>query len=723
MSGWLGRLKQRNVFRVTAIYAALGYAVMQVSNNLLPALNLPRWILTLLALLYLAGFPLVIGLAWAFEQSATGLRRARPVRGSVPPSPFDYVLVVACVAIFLVAGVQLVQSMKAPRAVVPDGPSAAEASGASTVAVLPFAHFGDEPDDEHFADGLTEELINGLAQIPALRVAGRTSTFYFKGRNEDLREIGRKLGVTHIVEGSVRRSGGRLRITAQLVTASDGFHLWSETFDTTASDAITVQTQISGAVARALHLRLVQPEATSAAARDPQSWQMELVARSRLRTQEPAELMAARDLFAELIAREPENPRARTGFAEATIRLAQDHLALEFDSARAESEEAVETALRLAPQLAEAWRVKGLIARVISIRTGDRSFDAEALQSFRRAVELDPDDSDALAMLASQALSDDRQEEGIALLRRALQIDPLSRLAQQLLGAALAAQGKYAESEQQYASLISLYPNFTSAKVLLGELLIEQGRLDEAARLLNDPQLIREDPLAGLLMANIYANLGMTEQFRRVLADVQTPPAAADMAHGVLLLRQKQWRELRRHADEVYGRTRDPLWLSARLLVAVITDEQAEQRSITADATHALRQDPPVLDNNTSLDALLYATALRRGGQPDQADRIANSLLRRHAASPQEFDEPHSRWVRMAAEASLGNKRQAIAELEAAARQGFRTLVDVDYFMRLEDYPFMAPVVDDPGFRAAIARIEADNERMRQALVANANPL
>ncbi|HWA61958.1 MAG TPA: hypothetical protein VG939_11320, partial [Caulobacteraceae bacterium] len=219
----LGELKRRRVIRVAGVYAVTCWAIFQVVSSLFPVLHLPAWTVTLSAVLLLLGFPIALIIAWAFEPAEGGVRLTRPAEAGAPPVRLawgDYVLMGAAAAIMGLSAAQMAgvgPKLGAPvqtAAVVP----------AKSVAVLPFAAFSSAKDSDLFADGMTEEVINSLAQIPDLKVAGRTSAFYFKGRNDDLRVIGRKLGVSHVLEGSVREEGDRLRVTVQLIKVSDGFH-------------------------------------------------------------------------------------------------------------------------------------------------------------------------------------------------------------------------------------------------------------------------------------------------------------------------------------------------------------------------------------------------------------------------------------------------------------------------------------------------------------------
>lgn len=715
---FLRRLKQRNVFRVAGLYAVTGYAVFQIANNLLPALNLPRWSVSLVAVLFLLGFPIVMIVAYAFEKTDTGFQRVGPPRlaSGTRLGWFDWTLLGA---IALVAGIAIAQFAGLHSQTTTPDDMASRAMPEKSIAVLPFVNFGTAADDDHFADGLTEELINGLAQLPDLRVAGRTSAFYFKGRNEDLREVGRKLGVAHVLEGSVRRSGNNLRITAQLIKVNDGFHLWSKTYDQPWSEAFAIQTQISESVAKVLQTRLlgVKPAAGLPAVRNPRAYEVELIARSHLRKQTLEDIKAARTLYQEMLTLEPDNAHGYIGYAEATVTLAQNHLALDFDEARRETERALEKALQLDPQSSDAWRVQGLLHRVLAIRAAGGAEQSDiALAAFRRAVELDPRNSEALAMLAGQLVSGRQTEQAISLLRRALEMDPLSRNAQRMLGTALRVQGKLGEARRQLEGLVKLYPEYSSARISLGELLMEQGRLDEAVIELNDPGLIRDDPLAGIYVANCYANLGMQEEMKELLLGIKEPPTAVAIARAALLLRTGRRAEFNQFAAAQLAQTRDPIWRAVLLLDTVLSGNPEGLRGMVDSGSPELKRNPPAIGQFPAIDALMFASALRSTGDREQAARIADAVLKSHEAAPGEYNPIASLILRAQSFAVLGDVESAIGELQRAERQGYRSLIDIDYFVRLDEYPFMAQVVRDPRYKALALGIQADNARMRGLL-------
>jgi TolB-like protein len=259
-------LKRRNVFRVGIAYIVLGWLLLQVTDVVVPILELPDWVTRLVLFLLIIGFPLVLFFAWAFELTPEGVKREKDVdRSQSITSTTGKKLDRAIIGILVVAvALLLFDRFRVSEPDTATGPadSTSEVQGTvqaetkpvaeKSVAVLPFIAMSSGPDDEYFADGLTEEILNALAQLPELLITARTSSFSFKGQDLPVQEIAEKLGVQHIVEGSVRRSGDRLRVTAQLVRAADGFHLWSQNYDSTSDDTIQVQEDIAEKIAVAM---------------------------------------------------------------------------------------------------------------------------------------------------------------------------------------------------------------------------------------------------------------------------------------------------------------------------------------------------------------------------------------------------------------------------------------------------------------------------------------
>ena len=264
-------LKRRNVIKVAIGYIVVAWLVAQVLQLVFESFGTPDWVMKTVLVLMAVGLLFALFFAWAFELTPEGLKREHEVDRSQSIAPqtgkklnnmifFVMALAIAYFAYdkFLLSGTREAALVEATRQTVTE--QAAEESNSEpdkSVAVLPFVDMSPNKDQEYFTDGLTENLLNALAQLSELKVAGRTSSFAFKNRNEDLRSIGEQLGVAHLLEGSVQKSGERVRITAQLVSAVDGYHLWSQTYDRTLEDIFAVQDEIASEVAGAMKITLL----------------------------------------------------------------------------------------------------------------------------------------------------------------------------------------------------------------------------------------------------------------------------------------------------------------------------------------------------------------------------------------------------------------------------------------------------------------------------------
>ena len=265
-------LRRRNVFRVGVAYAVVAWLLVQVADVLFPVFGAPDWALRIFVIALLLGFPVAVLVAWVFELTPEGVKREKDIDRSTSITrstgrKLDRAIIVALVialGYFIwerQARIEPAEPVAQPT-VETSTPAVADVPGKRSIAVLPFVNMSANPENEYFADGLSEELLNQLAQIPDLQVAGRTSSFSFKGKNEDLRLIGDTLDVANVLEGSVRRQGNTVRVTAQLIRVDDGFHLWSNAYDRSMDDVFVIQDDIASNVATALKIVL-----------DEESWQ------------------------------------------------------------------------------------------------------------------------------------------------------------------------------------------------------------------------------------------------------------------------------------------------------------------------------------------------------------------------------------------------------------------------------------------------------------------
>jgi TolB-like protein len=314
MQEFFAELRRRHVFRVALAYLVVAWLVLQVVNVLAPLLDVPLWVSKSILLFLIAGFPVALVLAWAFELTPEGVKRAEDADAAAPAPTaastgrkLDFVIIGALVLALGYFGWDQYYDVAPSQPAVQSGPSTAAADMPS-IAVLPFVNLSSDPEQEYFSDGLSEELLNQLAQIPGLSVTGRTSAFVFKGHNEDLRAIGEKLGVANILEGSVRKSGNRLRITAQLVNAADGYHLWSEIYERELDDVFAIQEDVARAVTAALGVTLGvgETERVAGGTTNLEAYDKYLRARALFYQSGPTELLRSIEIYREALALDPQ---------------------------------------------------------------------------------------------------------------------------------------------------------------------------------------------------------------------------------------------------------------------------------------------------------------------------------------------------------------------------------------------------------------------------------
>ena len=260
MKQFFEELKRRNIFKVATAYGIVSWLIIQISDTVFPRFHFPDWTVTFVIILVIIGFPVALLLAWSFELTPEGIKKTVSVEKNTSISKRTGAklnrIIIGVLALALGYFIYESRFSKSSENVESVVATAEVTTVEQSVAVLPFADLSEKKDQEWFSDGLTEEILNSLARLPQLKVASRTSAFEFKGTNEDIKIIANKLGVAHIVEGSVRRIGDRLKLTAQLIRASDGFHIWSQTYDRSTADLFEVQEDIAEKIANALDIYL-----------------------------------------------------------------------------------------------------------------------------------------------------------------------------------------------------------------------------------------------------------------------------------------------------------------------------------------------------------------------------------------------------------------------------------------------------------------------------------
>jgi TolB-like protein len=345
-------------------------------------------------------------------------------------------------------------------------------SAPPSIAVLPFVDMTTEQNQEHFAEGLSEEILNSLAHSDTLRVIARTSSFSFKEQNADVLTIAQRLGVTHVLEGSVRKSGERVRITVQLIDGASSAHVWSETYDRDVQDILGVQTDIAASVADALHVTLRSSDIPRRAeTSSAQAYDRYLQGQHLFNRRSGSDLLRAKMHFEEAV--KIDASYARAWAALAGIYFVAHYEGPELPDAQSKWREAAQRAVALAPAQAEA----NVRAAQYYWLAGDLS---AANQHLARATAIDPADPLVVSLSLTHAIIDGRMQDAVALARRMVATDPLSASKRGNLGVLLTMAGRLDEAQAEFERVLELSPAAVIAKQNIAELLILQRRTDEA---------------------------------------------------------------------------------------------------------------------------------------------------------------------------------------------------------------------------------------------------
>ncbi len=659
-------LKRRNVFRVGAAYAVVGWLLLQAADILLDNFGAPEWVFKSFAALLILGLPLALFLAWAFELTPEGVKRTEDVVESDTITPrtgrrIDRLIVIGLLAVISILVVERVwfagsgsdtavdltaeSSVAAAPAAAGEGtdgerrPDAVPVAEKESIAVLPFANMSADPEQEFFADGITEDILTRLAAIGELRVISRTSIMRYKNSDKSLPEIAAELGVSHVLEGSVRRAGNQVRITGQLIRAADDAHLWAQSFDRELADIFAVQTEIADHIVAALSLQLtdsererLQRQGTDNAA----AYEQYLLGRALLNQSfsnmdgRIAQLDQAEARFRAALDHDPDYADAwvglartlRYGFFARPERAAADYQA-GVDAAR--------RAIRLAPEAAGGyvWLGQAYLARGLG---------EAAAEQFQLAAEVEPESVDVLSAQALIYRNTGRLAEAVRLLERAVRIEPGDAYLRDALADAARGLGDLRRAGEAY-------------QVAWGEITPHEARL--ACMLSGNAMLAGDGEVARQFVA------------RNRELEPESPFQASCSVARFLQLRDLE------AAREAFEHQREYLEQFAPLLAALVlarTQPGVPLEPLLAHAEQRLRDELP-----------------RAWGSDLEYDLAQVELLR-------------------------GNHAAALARLETAVGLGWRS------YRVLELSIIWDPVREDPRFQAVARQVDDDLARQREEL-------
>ena len=687
----ISELRRRNVIRMAAIYIVAAWGIMQVAEVMSGLANLPEWMGPTVLLMLAIGFPIALVFSWFYEITPEGIATdidgtLGTVTGRQGSRLIDFVIIAfLCAAVILFAYDKWWISG-------PDDIS---------IAVLPFENMSPEPDTEYFSDGISEELLNVLAQVRGLRVAARTSSFQFKGKDASIKDIGQSLNVSHVLEGSVRRVGNKVRITAQLIKVRDGFHLWSETYDRDLDDIFKVQDDIAGSIAQSLKLNLgagARPAADAERIIDSAAYDLYLAGREAVHHRGGDFLQKAVLNFEHSLRLDASFAPAHAQLAIATLLMTQtNQLALEDASPTAASH--LDQAQSLDPGLADAHAGRALL----TLFTGD--YEA-AVEHAKKALEVQPNYSDALNWLRSAYLGLGQYTAAYEVQQRLLEADPLNIIGGFNYVEYLGLTGRPGEAHRHADRMMEADAGWAYIGHASTSLIYEG---DIATGLYWGLLLGRESGHFGGYARIALAWLREFDEVRRLSNDPYI-----DVSTGEL---DKALRAAER-ALEIDPDNRGTLMLAGNVLFHARRFDEALPY---LERAHEIGPDGrPLKGRIGHYGTMMLATARRHAGDEagaqEAADIVRRDLAARAAAG---YRNPNDDLAAADVAVFDGDHDRAVALISSSIDRGLRD------WMVFEN-PLGDPLIDRPDYQALKARLETileDEHRKALKLICFDNPV
>lgn len=707
---FIEELRQRKVVRVAVAYLVVAWLGVQVASIALPAFDAPTWVLRVLILFLALGFPLALILTWAIDLTPDGPRYSPGGVGWKRMVAISIGIGALALGWYFVgqpAFRDVPPSTSTAAANTPSAPAPQEAAKRDerSIAVLPFVNMSRDPANEYFSDGLAETTLDMLAKVRDLKVIARTSSFAFKGKNSDVREIGRALDAAHLLEGSVQQSGKMVRITAQLIRTRDGTHLWSQQYDRQLTDVFQIQDEIAAEVVKALQLVLPVAERerlTDKRTENVAAYQQYLRGNALLPKRRVSEMREALAHFERAIELDPGYAGAYAA-ASMTLGLLDNYAGSPTDDEKARRRRYIEQALRLNPNLGEAYAARaGLYESERNIAAADADY--------RRAIELAPSFATAYQWYAEFLRREVGEfERSLPLMRRALELDPLSPIIRNEYTLALAADNRIDEALEANVQLLREHPEFSAGYASRANLLEVKGDLVGALR--SWYALIKSDPGARSRMTAPCATMLR-------FGAVNDASACADKAAAVIgeaeidglrrsvMIARGQYEKA--HANLASQATSHDPW--DLLMLQVATERYKAGLVVMKSLMPELFEQPPRLESNYPGDGVVAGLLVMKAGDRSSGQDLLRLALKTHARRPHNQYIFGRGWNDVLAWSLLGDLKQACNAIGEAVSAGY--FLDVEM---LEHMPQLAELRKQPCFEAKLAPARAKAAAQREA--------
>ena len=525
---FFSELKRRNVYKVAVAYAAVGWLVIQIATSTFPVLQIPTWAMRLVVILVFLGFPIALVLAWAFELTPEGIQRT-PAGNAPKARPTRWRGWIVLVMVALVGAGWLFLGLPLPfnlREQFQSDATQPRRTQSKSIAVLPFASLSEDKENVYFAEGIQDEILTRLAQIRGLEVISRTSTLRYKSKPENLQEIAKQLAVAHILEGSVQKSGDRVRINVQLINAETDTHLWAETYDRTLTDVFAVESEVAQRVADSLRVTLTGAEKATLANRPTENTEaydaylrgLALVASNR---ETPEVFKGAADFFEKAVEMDPKFALA---WARASIAHSRVYgFGFDHSPARAEkAKQAAEKARELQPNIGEAFMARGYYEYLVV-----RNYDA-GLSAFKEALSRLPNNADALVALSHIERRMGLWPETVAHQEQGARLDPQNVPALSNLAVTYFAMKRFADARAMVERLLALAPENPQVLAGLARLELAEGNVAAAERAMRSVPASPNNEYTFEIQVRVFLIAGRHADAIRLLENAlaQTPPPA-----------------------------------------------------------------------------------------------------------------------------------------------------------------------------------------------------
>jgi TolB-like protein/Flp pilus assembly protein TadD len=711
MSATLAELNRRKVLRTVGAYAVGVFVLLQLMDAAVEPLRLPEWLPTLVVIVVILGFPLVFLLAWHFDVRQDGVyrtRRAGLLSRSQSAILFSFMLLamggLAYVFYQYYSGV--FDSLTPKTELVERAFTAPE----NSIAVLPFADLSEKTDQGHFADGISEEILNLLAQVDGLNVAARTSSFAFRESQEDIRKIGRLLNVSTVLEGSVRTSGDRIRLTAQLINVEDGFHIWSKFYDRELTDIFDIQDEVASAIATAL------VDSFEGLAAKPASRTDSLAASQAYRTgrlhwwrRTPTELQRAIEMFATALEHDAQFAPAYAAMADTWLLLAL-YGNVTTVKATEKAQAMIEKALDIDPESAEAFAALGLARWQIG------QMDA-AESALRQAIELNEDYIPAQLWLAGVLGQEGRYPEEHLVLQQAMQRDPLNELLMVNYAGNLSTRGDWRAGRDMLGGLLDLRPDSTILLRFMSKMEIYNGNLVAGWKLANRAyQLQPNNPEDIATLARTWVLLGDTEEAERlVLLGLESSEqnSALLATYWMTLMVSRRYEEAETFVRELMAELGDGIPDSLKRnfsyqlgLIALARGDYAGARDLLVSAISD--EDDPAYSGDEVMIVTMAAWATAELGEVEEAAGMLEKAERKiKRARLNGVDDPNIYYSEAVLFTMRSEPARAIEKLKEAYDRGYREQWVLEIDGRL------AALRDNPEFILLMEQIKDDISQAR----------